>query len=311
MNSTLNRILITGSEGLIGSALRLTLDSKGSVIAGFDLKGVGRELGDVRDYQQVRSAVEYSDGIVHLAAVSRVIWGEKDPNVCWNTNVDGTANVVKAVEQMEHKPWLIFASSREVYGNPDYLPVSEDAPLQPVNIYGSTKVEGEKLVRSAQQKGVRVAIVRFSNVYGSTDDHHDRVVPAFTQNALVGEPLRVDGAECTFDFTYLNDVVQGLVSLIQVLRESKESELPPIHFVSGQATTLGELATLSIELTDSESPIQINSPREFDVSKFYGNWDRALGLLGWKHRVDIRQGLKYLIRDYRNKLGVDALRNIQ
>ena len=306
MNSKYNRILITGSEGLIGSALRIALDSKFSAVTGFDLHGLGHELGEVRDYQQIRSALENCEGIVHLAAVSRVIWGENDPKACWDTNVDGTANIVKALGRMEHKPWLIFASSREVYGNPDYLPVNEDAPLRPVNIYGSTKVEGERLIRSAQRKGARVAIVRFSNVYGSTDDHSDRVVPAFTRKALMGESLRVDGVDCTFDFTYLNDVIQGITSLIQVLSESKESDLPPIHFVSGKATTLGELASLSIELTDSESPIEINSPREFDVSKFYGTPDRALNLLGWKPRVDIRQGLKYLIRDYRNKLGIDA-----
>ena len=306
MNSKHHRILITGSEGLIGNALRIALDSKSSAVTGFDLHGLGHELGDVRDYQHVRSAVASSDGIIHLAAVSRVIWGENDPNACWETNVDGTANIVKAVGQMENKPWLIFASSREVYGNPEYLPVNEDAPLRPVNVYGSTKVEGERLVRAVQRKGVQVAIVRFSNVYGSADDHSDRVVPAFTRKALMGEPLRVDGVDCTFDFTYLNDAVQGLTSLTQVLSESKKSDLPPIHFVSGQATTLGELATLSVELTDSESPIEINSPREFDVSKFYGDSGRALNLLDWKPRVDIRQGLKYLIRDYRNKLGIDA-----
>ena len=169
--------------------------------------------GDVRDYQAVAQAMAECSGVIHLAAVSRVFWGEQNPGLCWETNVKGTENVLTAASRMNPKPWVIYSSSREVYGHPQSLPVTEDAPLAPVNIYGRSKAAGEELVNKARTKGLTTAIVRFSNVYGSTSDHSDRVVPAFARAASLGEPLRVDGPDHVFDFNHLEDTVRGLVAL--------------------------------------------------------------------------------------------------
>ena len=291
------RILITGFEGLVGSALRAALEARGAEVVGLDFLGTGREHGDVRSLRRVRDALGGCDGVVHLAAVSRVIWGEHDPEGCWSTNVGGLRNVLQILDERKRRPWLLFASSREVYGQPRRLPATEDTPLRPVNVYGRSKVEGERLVEAARAGGLRAATVRLSNVYGSARDHADRVIPAFLRAAISGIPLRVDGAQCTFDFTHIDDTARGMVGTIDLL-ESGETP-PPIHLLTGTPTTLRDLATLAIDVAGRTSPVVEAPPRSFDVSRFHGDPSRARELIGWEPRVVLRKGLERLIRDFR------------
>ncbi|WP_285906251.1 NAD-dependent epimerase/dehydratase family protein [Pseudodesulfovibrio pelocollis] len=294
-----NRILIIGSSGLVGTALTSALLSKGNDVVCFDLRAQGEEQGDICDRDRVRDAVSGVDGIVHLAAVSRVLWGERDPDLCWATNVGGLSNVLYAAAQSVRKPWLIFTSSREVYGQPESLPVTEEAPLRPVNVYGRAKVEGERLVAEAQRAGIRACTIRLSNVFGSTCDHADRVVPAFTRAAALGTELRVDGRDHTFDFTHIDDVTRGIVALIELLGMG-DSPPPPIHFVSGQPTTLWELANLAAQLGQQDSPIRLAAPRNFDVESFVGDSSRAKALLGWHPLVSLEEGISRLIQGFRD-----------
>ncbi|MCC6649288.1 MAG: NAD(P)-dependent oxidoreductase [Polyangiaceae bacterium] len=295
-----HRILITGSSGLVGSALARELEGRGADVLGFDLRERGGARGDIRQCAEVAAAVADVSGVVHLAAVSRVLWGERDPEGCWSTNVDGTRNVLDAAAKSPRKPWVISASSREVYGQPAVLPASEDTPLRPVNIYGRSKVEGERLVEQARRAGVRACTVRFSNVFGATTDHADRVVPAFARAAVAGGELRVDGADHTFDFTFIGDVARGVASLVDLLATGAAPP-PPIHFVSGRPTTLAELAALAIQLAGTTATIAHASPRDFDVARFVGDGARARRLLDWQPRVALREGLHQLIRALRDQ----------
>ena len=136
------KILIAGSSGLVGVALRAALEARGFDVAGLDVQAVGADAGDVRDIDDVRRAMMGCDGVVHLAAVSRVVWGERDPDLCEATNVGGLRNLIEVLSSEDKSPWLIFASSREVYGQPQTLPVTEDAPLRPMNVYGNSKAVG-------------------------------------------------------------------------------------------------------------------------------------------------------------------------
>ncbi|BCO29849.1 UDP-N-acetylglucosamine 4-epimerase [Rhodoferax lithotrophicus] len=294
------RVLITGSEGLIGRVVRESLSEQGFVVKGFDIRGKGSEKGDVRDATSVADAMTSCDGVLHLAAVSRVVWGERDPELCWTTNVGGLMNVLNAGKKQNRLPWIIFASSREVYGQPVVLPATEDTPLMPMNVYARSKVEGERLVQLAREYGLRTSIVRLSNVFGRTSDHVDRVVPAFARAAVAGASLRVDGADHTFDFTHVEDVSRGIVSLIQRMVDGGEG-LAPIHFVSGKATTLGELAALAIEFAKSQSTVISAPPRHFDVARFYGAPIRAKSALNWVPQVPLREGLSRLIADFEHE----------
>ncbi len=139
------QILITGSKGLIGTALKYTLRSLGFEILGVDnqFDHDHPEYGDILSTSCLFSAAKNVEGIVHLAAISRVIFAEKNPDLCWKTNVEGTKNVLDAAISSTKKPWILYASSREVYGQQKKLPVAECAPLNSVNIYGESKIEAE------------------------------------------------------------------------------------------------------------------------------------------------------------------------
>jgi UDP-glucose 4-epimerase len=295
-------VLITGSHGLIGTALGVELEQAGYTVERLDLRGGGRSRGDILDRAAVERAIDGCVGVVHLAAVSRVIDGERAPQACWRTNVDGTRNVIEAALAEPRRPWVIYASSREVYGQPGALPASEDAALAPVNIYGRSKVEAETLTARAE---LLTAIVRFSNVYGWVGDHADRVVPAFARQAVAGLPLRVDGSGHTFDFTHLDDTVRGVLAVVAQLESG--ATLPPLHFVTGTPTTLGQLAALAVELAGTGAPILEGAPRSFDVSRFHGDPARALAVLGWRPQVALRDGLARLIADFRRGRGPQAV----
>ena len=189
---------------------------------------------------------------------------------------------------------MIYASSREVYGQPFSLPATEDAPRAPVNIYGRSKVAAEDLTASS---ALQTAIMRFSNVYGWTGDHANRVVPAFARKAADGSPLRVDGSSHTFDFTHVDDTVRGVLAVVDRLQRG--DELPPLHFLTGTPTQLGELAAMAVDLAGSSATIHEAPPRSYDVGSFYGDTTRVTKLLGWQAKVPIRDGLARLIRDFR------------
>jgi nucleoside-diphosphate-sugar epimerase len=297
-----NRILITGSSGLVGSALAPALAARGVDVTRIDIQASGATNGDVRDRERVRRAVEGTRGIIHLAAVSRVVWGERDPELCWSTNVGGLRNVLEVAASSPMRPWVIFASSREVYGQPEHLPVTENCPLRPVNVYGRSKAEGEKLVEAARREGVRACTIRLSNVFGSTNDHADRVIPAFACAAVLGQTLRVDGSNHSFDFTHIDDITLGIVALAELLATA-ETAPDPIHFASGVPTTLGELAAMAIRLAGTGATIRHAPPRDFDVASFYGSTDRAKEILGWEPRVSLEEGLSRLIHDFRSIQG--------
>lgn len=289
-------LLITGSQGLIGRALVRTSRARGEQAIGFDLRNHPAE--DVRDAEALARAALDCRGIIHLAAVSRVIWGEHDPVRCRATNVEGMRHVIAAALASPRRPWLLFASSREVYGQPEHLPVSESAALAPVNVYGHTKVEAERmLAQAARERQLRHAIVRLSNVYGCIHDHEDRVVPAFARAAACGASMRIDGVDNTFDFTHVDDVTRALSTVIEHLDRS--GSLPPIHLLTGRPTSLGRLAELAVAAGGGRSSLVEAPARAYDVARFHGDPRRARELLDWTAHVTIEQGIAQFVEQFR------------
>lgn len=289
------RILLTGSAGLIGRALAPALRAAGFAIVPFDLRA--EPAGDVTQGEQVRRALRGCGGIIHLAGVSRVVDGERDPGRCRRTNVEATRALLRLALEERPAPWFIQASSREVYGQQERLPVAEDAPLAPRNVYARSKVAVEQLAGEARAAGMSTAILRFSNVFGDTLDHADRVVPAFARAAATGGIVRVDGADCTFDFTHVSDVADGILRAVCLLARG-EAGLPPIHFVTGRQTSLGALAELAIRRGGDVRRIEAPA-RSFDVHRFCGDPRRAETLLGWRAIVPLEEGFARLVADFR------------
>lgn len=294
------RILVTGSEGLIGTALSNSLERLGISVRRFDKKfpTYHPSHGNILSGTHLREAIDSCDGIIHLAAVSRVIWGQMDPKLCWATNSGGTIALLNTAARSQKNPWILYASSREVYGNPRQLPAIETTPYNPVNIYGESKVDAEKAVLEARFSGLNTAIVRYSNVYGALNDHHDRVVPAFCKAAALGKPIKIEGSENTFDFTHIDDTVDGTLKIIRKLIDGAVN-LPAFHLTTGKQTSLSKLSKLANKAGKNESQIIEAPPRDYDVPQFYADSSETQQYLDWKPRVNINEGVKRLTTLFR------------
>lgn len=263
-------------------------------------------LEDICDTSLLASRMEDCDGVVHLAAISRVAWGEARPDLCQRTNVDGVRAVVETAMACTSRPWLLFTSSREVYGNPVRPLVVETDPIQPINVYGRSKAEGERLVNGARDAGLRTAIIRLSNAYGGRRDHPDRAVPSLVARAIVGERLFITGGDNYFDFVHVDDCVVGLLAALDQLAAG-ERALPPVHLTTGIATSLRTLARMANETGGGASEVEEAPPRDFDVAGFCGDPARARALLGWQAQTDLLMGLEQVADDLRRNGPLDII----
>jgi nucleoside-diphosphate-sugar epimerase len=155
----------------------------------------------------------------------------------------------------------------------------------------------EQAALAAREAGLNTAVVRLANVYGCIHDHADRVLPAFCRAASMGEPLRVDGMNHTFDFTHISDTVEGLVKMIELLI-SGVTDLPPLHLLPGIATTLSEAANMAVAAAESPSIIYEAVSRNYDVSRFVGDPALAKEVLDWQAKVTPSQGIAQLVKSF-------------
>lgn len=296
------RILVTGSAGLIGHVLLELLSDSGHEALGYDIVApIGDPArGDIRDFAHLSRLADSVDGIIHLAAISRVKHAEADPATCHAVNVEGTRNVLTAAARASARPWVLLASSREVYGNPLRIPVHEDDVINPLNTYGRSKALSEKLALEARRDGLRVGVVRLANVYGHVNDHADRAVPAFCRAAVMRTPIRVEGNGYQYDFTHVDDVVTGILTIAAMLHDDTIA-LPIVHLVSGKATSLERLAELAWLAGDRYSEIRHESNFHYNVSCFVGDPSRAHRLLNWRTTIPIDRGIRNLVRDMKLK----------
>jgi nucleoside-diphosphate-sugar epimerase len=296
------RILVTGSEGLIGRALCPLLQARGHEVVRMDIAVADGGWHDVADTRAVVTHLDGCDGVIHLAACSRVVWGEADPFKCALVNVHGTLGVIAAARNLERKPWVLFASSREVYGDtPAGVLMREDAPRRPLNTYAYTKALGEDIVTSARGQGVCTMIVRLSGVYGDVLDHRDRVVPAYAYAAASGGRIVVQGSAKSFDFVHVSDAARGLLLATEQLARSASS-LATVHLVTGKPTTLGRLASIAcstaITLGRPNPEVVTTEALPYEVVTFAGDPSWARESLGWEAQVTIEEGFAHLIRAF-------------
>ncbi len=290
------KIAVTGSSGLIGRELVKQLATQHELIEiDIAVDAVSHDIGNA-DY--VNKVTESCEGIINLAAVSRVAEAQEYPLRTWSSNVSGTHNVLNSALTSSLKPWVIHASSREVYGNQPRQAITEDTPMTPLNIYGRSKAAGESMVYGAQDAGANVAILRFANVYGDIYDYSDRVIPAFSRAAVNGSTLRVDDASVCMDFTHVVDVSKGVVKVVDQLI-SGEKNLPPIHFATGTGTTLGELARLAVAASNNTCELNEVEKREASVGCFIGDPARAKSVLGWTHETPLHTGFTEMVEAFR------------
>ncbi len=302
------KILVTGALGFIGRTLLETLIEQEccSELYGIDIKEINEsnsafvskinyENIDIRDEEKVKSYIRKNqfDGIVHLAAVSRVVEAEKNKQNCIKTNYKGTRYIAEAAGE-NPDCWMIFASSREVYGEQEKFPVSEHAELLPYNLYGFYKLEGERVVRANVKKN---CVLRFSNVYGNEYDISGRVVPAFVKGAMKGEKLSLEGGKQIIDFTYIGDTVSSIIKCMNLLQSGKMTS-DTIHILPGVQNKITDLIDILREMGFSFT-VRKNPPRNYDVQQFIGNPAHRKEILGDEKFVSLREGIERLVLLYK------------
>jgi nucleoside-diphosphate-sugar epimerase len=295
------KVLVTGGNGFIGSHLAEELVTRNALVSLLDLQfsanteGINCDkiVGDVRDYDEVWKAVRGKDIVFHLGAVSRVIWGQEQPLNCWQTNLLGTVNVLEAARRAETRPIVFYASSREVYGEPRYLPVDEAHLKNPKSVYGTSKLCAEKACISYHNAfGVKTVVLRFSNVYGSDRDQLDRVAPNFMLKALANDPITLYGGTQVLDFSFIDDVISGiLLAYDKACTQAGDIVGTDLHFVTGMGVSVSDLAEKIVKTCGSSSIITKEDSRSFEVQSFVGNPQKAHAVLGYSPRIELERGL--------------------
>lgn len=295
------KILVTGGAGFIGSHIvdRLISENAGEVIVLDNLSRGKREnlaqsidqvrfiAGDIRDPRILRESMSGVEVLYHLAAQSNVLGAVYDIDYSFQTNVAGTFEVLKAAEIAGVKRF-IFASSREVYGEPTALPVAETAPLVPKNAYGASKAAGE-MYCGVFTRRMEVIVLRLSNVYGPRDA--GRVIPLFVEKAVRGEPLEVFGRHKVLDFLW----IETLTDVLYRLRNCTCPEMP-VNVASGKGTILVDLAHRVRSLTGGQCAVRVAENRAAEVSRFIADIRRAQSLFGLPCPDDPLEHLREMVQ---------------
>lgn len=283
------KIVVTGGAGFIGSHLvdRLLENGWPEVVVLDNLHRGRIEnlaahraeprfdfiLGDIRNAATVASALRGATTVYHLAAQSTVMGAVEDADYSFETNVVGTFNVLRAAHEAGTRT-VVFASSREVYGDPIDLPVAEDQPLLAVNTYGASKVAGEAYCRAFRRTfGLHCITLRLANVYGPRDV--GRVIPLWLERAALGQDLEIYGGKQLIDFVWSEQVVDALIRAADI-----RGPLPPINIGSGTGTRIIDLARRIIRLSGSRSRVSIQQARAVEVTRFVANVKRMQQMLG-------------------------------
>lgn len=296
-------VLVTGSSGTVGTALVERLLAEGYVVYGADKvsnpwnQSVDDRttLVDLQKEEDVADLPTDVDMIVHLGAHARVHRLVQKPELAME-NIQMTFNVLKFAREND-VPNVLFASSREVYGNTDRIVYDEtatntDASESP---YTASKVSGEAMVKAfGECYGIGTCIVRFSNVYGRYDIS-DRVVPLFITESARGHDLTVYGSEKVLDFTYLDDCIDGVYRVIEQFPKVRGTTL---NIASGRGSSLVELAEEINARTPLESDIIVKPSRTGEVSRYIADISRAKRILGYQPRYSLDDGLTETIDWY-------------
>ena len=299
---------MTGSSGLIGTSVCRSLVTDGYEPVTMDIRPsqyneFKPRFHDITDRREVKKAVKDIQGVIHLAAVSRVIDAQNAPNLCRHVNVEGTKNILTSLSNHQKQPWIVYGSSREVYGEPKKLPVTENHRLEPINVYGESKVEAEKLISDyCFRENAAAIIFRFSNVYGSVYDHSTRVVPAFVRFALQGKAVRMDCPDHVFDFTHVDDTSDAIMRGVDSLIENKMEGVDSFNVSPGEGTSLTELIMIIGEIIGNNVATFPGEKRSYDVKRYVGDCTKLEAILGYVCKIKIKEGLTTFCNEFREFL---------
>lgn len=313
------RVLITGGLGFIGSNLARELVAAGAVVTLVDslvpeyggllhnIAGLeGRlhvNVSDVRDEHSLRHLVLGQDVIFNLAGQTSHLDSMLDPYTDLDINCRAQLAILEACRHGNRDVRIVFASTRQIYGRPRWLPVDESHPLAPVDVNGVNKTAGEWYhLLYGDVYGLRVTALRLTNTYGPgmrVKDARQTFLGVWLRLVLTGGEIEVfgDGSQRR-DFTYVDDAVHAF--LLAGARAEAEGQV--YNLGDRNHVSLLELAELLVELSGSGSLRTIPFPADrkaIDIGDFYANFDKIERELGWSPRVELGEGLERTLAYYR------------
>jgi len=315
------RILVTGGFGLIGSALTRRLVAAGADVRVLDnldpdsganranLEGLESRIeaviGDLRDADAVRRALVGRDVLFNLAAQTSHLGSMQAPLADLDVNARAQLSLLETVRAANPGLRIVFASTRQIYGRPDYLPVDERHPLRPVDVNGIDKLAGEAFhLLYHGVHGLRTTALRLTNTYGPgmrIRDGRQTFVGVWLRAILEGRPFELWGGAQKRDFTYVEDAVDAFL----FAAVTPETEGAAYNVGGDGALTLKELAEVLVAANGGGHFVVKEFPSErkaIDIGDYWADDTTFKRATGWQPRVGVRPGLEKSLDFFRTRL---------
>jgi UDP-glucose 4-epimerase len=305
------KVIVTGGLGFIGSNVALALDRLGAEVLVIDaffpthggnrqnLVGASPRLAvsefDLRDRAKLEAAVPGVDTIFNLAGQVSHIDSMNDPRTDLELNTMSQVELLEACRMLNPAARILYASTRQIYGRPDYVPVDEDHPLRPIDPNGVSKMAGEAYHTLFHQRyGLRTTSLRLTNTYGPRlriKDARQTFVGLWFRRVLEDTALEVWGGDQIRDLTYVDDVVTAFL-----LAGATDATNGGVFNIGGsEAITLIKLAELLVSLA-GRGRIDVRpypeERRGIEIGDYYAEDGRFRALTGWQPTVTLRDGLE-------------------
>ena len=276
------RCLITGNLGFVGSETQKFLEGNGHEVVGYDLM----EGRDIRDGQQFEAYVlaNQPNRILHLAAIARFDEADKNPKLCYETNVHGTKNVA-AVAGKYHIP-VVYSSTGSVY-----MPIQQEPPITEEfsakgnSVYGCSKYVGEMMIREYAHPWI---VLRYAHLYGKEKRMHG-LIGGFLSRIERGLAPTLYGGKQSNDFTYIKDVAKAnFLALIAPWDKWNQT----YNIGTGEELTAEQAGKLVCKAANYKGKIEVKEQRTVDPGRFQFDCSKAERMLGFKAEYDFEKGLK-------------------
>ena len=313
MNLKGKKVLITGSEGFIGSHLTERLVELGAEVTAlvqynsfnnwgwidtFDEKiknSINVITGDIREYDNVKRMVKGQDVVFHLAALIAIPYSYLSPMAYVRTNVEGTTNILEACRDYDIQK-IVHTSTSETYGTALYVPIDEKHPMQGQSPYSASKIAADKMVESFYRSfNTPVATIRPFNTYGPRQSAR-AVIPTIISQILSGKrEIRLGSLTPTRDFNYVKDTVEAFISVA----ESDKTIGQVVNAGSNHEISIGDLANKIIEIIGENVNIICDEerfrPEKSEVNRLWADNKKIKELTGWQPKYTLDEGLKETI----------------
>lgn len=315
------RVLITGGLGFIGSNLAARLVTLGARVTlvdslipeyGGDLFNicaikdkVAVNISDVRDAHSMRYLVQGQDYLFNLAGQTSHMDSMQDPVTDMEINCSAQLSILESCRKYNPTIKIVFASTRQFYGKPDYLPVDEKHPLRPTDVNGINKMAGEWYhILYNNVYGIRACALRLTNTYGPrmrVKDARQTFLGIWVKLMLERKPFEVWGGAQLRDFTYIDDAVEAFL-----LAAAKEEANGKIFNLGGcEVVSLCDLAKQLVAANSGGTFQEREFPAErkrIDIGDYYADDRLIRAELGWLPKVNLQQGLAATLDYYRTNL---------